>query len=52
MAYSKEFKKECINLINSGINSVLVSKQTGVSRPTLLKWQKELRDEFNILAHL
>lgn len=48
MAYSKEFKKECINLINSGVNSVLVSKQTGVSRPTLLKWQKELKSEFSL----
>lgn len=41
MAYNKEFKNECLNLLASGINSVLVSKQMGVSRPTLTKWAKE-----------
>ncbi|MSN96765.1 hypothetical protein F1B92_06255 [Campylobacter sp. FMV-PI01] len=43
MAYVKEFKEECINLLNSGVNSVLVSKQMGVSRPTILKWAKEAK---------
>ncbi|MBR8466344.1 terminase family protein [Campylobacter sp. faydin G-140] len=48
MAYLKDFQIECVNLLNSGVSAVLISKQTGVSRPTLLKWQKELNGEFSI----
>lgn len=48
MAYTKEFKEECINLLASGVNSVFVSKQMGVSRVTLAKWQKEAGAKFSL----
>ncbi|AQW83333.1 terminase large subunit domain-containing protein [Campylobacter pinnipediorum] len=49
MAYNEDFKNECLNLIASGVNSVLVSKQMNVSRPTLTKWIKQAKqDSVNI----
>lgn len=48
MAYNEEFKKECINLLKSGVSSVLVSKQMNVSRPTLQKWLEQANDEFSL----
>ena len=43
MAYTKEFKEECINLLASGVSSVLVAQQMKVSRPTLTKWANEAK---------
>lgn len=48
MAYNEEFKKECVNLLKSGVSSVLVSKQMNVSRPTLQKWLEQANNEFSL----
>ena len=48
MAYSEDFKKECVNLLKSGVNSVQLSSQMGVSRPTLSKWLKNAKEEFSL----
>lgn len=45
MKYTKEFKEECVNLLKSGVSALALSKQTGVSRPTLAKWQKDYEKE-------
>lgn len=45
MTYTKEFKEECINLLRGGVSALSLSKQTGVSRPTLAKWLKEYNKE-------
>ena len=45
MKYTKEFKDECVNLLKSGVSALALSKQTGVSRPTLAKWQKDYEKE-------
>lgn len=48
MKYTKEFKLECVNLMRSGISALSISKQTGVSRVSLAKWDSEFKDEFNL----
>ncbi|WP_303319566.1 IS630 transposase-related protein [Campylobacter fetus] len=45
MTYTKEFKEECINFLKSGVSALALSKQTGVSRPTLAKWLKTYEKE-------
>ncbi|OCR86424.1 hypothetical protein CFT13S00388_09195, partial [Campylobacter fetus subsp. testudinum] len=45
MTYTKEFKEECVNLLKSGVSALALAKQTGVSRPTLAKWQKDHEKE-------
>ncbi|WP_168236688.1 transposase, partial [Campylobacter fetus] len=45
MTYTKEFKEECVNLLKSGVSALALAKQTGVSRPTLAKWQKDHQKE-------
>lgn len=43
MKYAKEFKEECIELLNSGVNITSLHKQSKVSRVTLTKWVKEFK---------
>ena len=43
--YTKEFKDECVNLLKSGVSALALSKQTGVSRPTLASWLKAYEKE-------
>lgn len=45
MTYTKEFKEECVNLLKSGVSALALTRQTGVSRPTLAKWQKDYEKE-------
>ncbi|AHE94371.1 terminase domain protein [Campylobacter fetus subsp. venerealis cfvi03/293] len=45
VTYTKEFKEECVNLLKSGVSALALAKQTGVSRPTLAKWQKDHQKE-------
>ncbi|MEE3777058.1 helix-turn-helix domain-containing protein [Campylobacter sp. CX2-4080-23] len=49
MKYTKEFKEECVNLLKSGVSALALSKQTGVSRPTLASWLKAYgKENFSI----
>ncbi|HDX6248819.1 TPA: helix-turn-helix domain-containing protein, partial [Campylobacter fetus subsp. venerealis] len=45
MTYTKEFKEECVNLLKSGVSALALTRQTGVSRPTLAKWLKTYEKE-------
>lgn len=40
MAYSEEFKNECLNLIQAGIPVGEVAKEQGVTRASLNNWRK------------
>ncbi len=43
--YSREFKIEAIQLIQSGRSVVQVAKELGVSEASLAKWKKQLKAE-------
>ncbi|WP_303319739.1 transposase [Campylobacter fetus] len=45
VTYTKEFKEECVNLLKSGVSALALTRQTGVSRPTLAKWLKTYEKE-------